>query len=121
MMSLNGHNTIILFFFLMIRRPPRSTLFPYTTLFRSVGLTEGNIFQGELTMDQLLFNRPVPGYAQYRAPVRGVYMCGSTTHPGGRVMGAPGANAALALLRDLVRAPCPWRGPPQRPATTAQS
>ncbi len=69
-----------------------------------VGLTEGNIFQGELTMDQLLFNRPVPGYAQYRAPVRGVYMCGSTTHPGGGVMGAPGANAARAVLRDLGRA-----------------
>jgi phytoene dehydrogenase-like protein len=69
-----------------------------------VGLTEGNIFQGELTMDQLLFNRPIPGYAQYRAPVRGVYMCGSSTHPGGGVMGAPGANAARAVLRDLGRA-----------------
>jgi phytoene dehydrogenase-like protein len=69
-----------------------------------VGLTEGNIFQGELTFDQLLFNRPVPGYAQYRAPVRGMYMCGSSTHPGGGVMGAPGANAANAILRDLGRA-----------------
>ena len=69
-----------------------------------VGLTEGNIFQGELTMDQLLFNRPVPGYAQYRSPVRGVYMCGSSTHPGGGVMGAPGANAARAVLRDMGRA-----------------
>src|SRR5262249_30759026 len=68
-----------------------------------VGLTEGNIFQGELTMDQLLFNRPVPGYAQYRAPVRGLYMCGSSTHPGGGVMGAPGANAARAPLNDLHR------------------
>ncbi|HEX3848574.1 MAG TPA: NAD(P)/FAD-dependent oxidoreductase [Steroidobacteraceae bacterium] len=68
-----------------------------------VGLTEGNIFQGELTMDQLLFNRPIPGYAQYRAPVRGLYMCGSSTHPGGGVMGAPGANAARAVLRDLGR------------------
>ncbi|MDH3473400.1 MAG: NAD(P)/FAD-dependent oxidoreductase [Rhodospirillales bacterium] len=66
-----------------------------------VGLTEGNIFQGELTFDQLLFNRPVPGYAQYRAPVRGMYMCGSSTHPGGGVMGAPGANAAREMLRDL--------------------
>ena len=66
-----------------------------------VGLTEGNIFQGELTLDQLLFNRPIPGYAQYRSPVRGVYMCGSSTHPGGGVMGAPGANAARAVLRDL--------------------
>lgn len=68
-----------------------------------VGLTEGNIFQGELTMDQLLFNRPVPGYAQYRSPVRGLYMCGSSTHPGGGVMGAPGANAAREILRDLRR------------------
>jgi phytoene dehydrogenase-like protein len=69
-----------------------------------VGLTEGNIFQGELTFDQLLFNRPLPGYAQYRAPVRGMYMCGSSTHPGGGVMGAPGFNAASAILRDLRRA-----------------
>jgi len=66
-----------------------------------VGLTEGNIFQGELTMDQLLFNRPVPGYAQYRTPVQGLYMCGSSTHPGGGVMAAPGANAAREMLRDL--------------------
>jgi phytoene dehydrogenase-like protein len=68
---------------------------------REVGLTEGNIFQGELTLDQLLFNRPVPGYAQYRAPVAGLYMCGSSTHPGGGVMGAPGANAARAVLSDM--------------------
>jgi len=68
-----------------------------------VGLTEGNIFQGELTFDQLLFNRPIPGYAQYRAPVQGLYMCGSSTHPGGGVMGAPGANAAQAILQDLGR------------------
>jgi phytoene dehydrogenase-like protein len=66
-----------------------------------VGLTEGNIFQGELTFDQLLFNRPLPGYAKYRAPVRGLYMCGSSTHPGGGVMGAPGANAAREILSDL--------------------
>ncbi len=68
-----------------------------------VGLTEGNIFQGELTFDQLFFNRPFPGYAQYRAPVRGLYMCGSATHPGGGVMAAPGANAAREILRDLHR------------------
>ena len=66
-----------------------------------VGLTEGNIFQGELTFDQLLFNRPVPGYANYRSPIRGLYMCGSSTHPGGGVMGAPGANAAREILRDF--------------------
>ena len=68
-----------------------------------IGLTEGNIFQGELTMDQLFFNRPVPGYAQYRAPIKGMYMCGSSTHPGGGVMAAPGANAAREILRDLKR------------------
>ena len=66
-----------------------------------VGLTEGNIFQGELTLDQLLFNRPFPGYAQYRGPVKNMYMCSSSTHPGGGVMGAPGANAAREILRDL--------------------
>ena len=70
---------------------------------REVGLSEGNIFQGELTFDQLLFNRPVPGYAQYRSPIKGLYMCGSSTHPGGGVMGAPGANAAREVLRDLGR------------------
>jgi phytoene dehydrogenase-like protein len=68
-----------------------------------VGLTEGNIFQGELTMDQLLFNRPVPGYAQYRTPIKGLYLSGSSTHPGGGVMGAPGANAARRVLADLGR------------------
>jgi len=77
-----------------------------------VGLTEGNIFQGELTMDQLLFNRPFPGYAQYRGPVGGFYMCGSGTHPGGGVMAAPGANAAREILMDLHRpnlVPEGWR------------
>ncbi len=67
------------------------------------GLTEGNIFQGELTLDQLMFNRPFPGYAQYRGPVKNMYMCGSSTHPGGGVMGAPGANAAREILYDLGR------------------
>jgi phytoene dehydrogenase-like protein len=68
-----------------------------------VGLTEGNIFHGELTFDQLLFNRPFPGYAQYRGPLRGLYLCGSGTHPGGGVMSAPGANAAREIFRDLKR------------------
>jgi phytoene dehydrogenase-like protein len=68
-----------------------------------VGLTEGNIFQGELTMDQIMFNRPIPGYAQYRAPVHRMYLCGSSAHPGGGVMGAPGANAAREILADLRR------------------
>ena len=66
-----------------------------------VGLTEGNIFQGELTMDQLMFNRPIPGYAQYKSPIKNLYMCGSSSHPGGGVMGAPGANAARVILNDL--------------------
>ena len=74
---------------------------------REVGLTEGNIFQGELTMDQLLFNRPIPGWAQYRTPVGGLYLCGATTHPGGGVMGAPGANSARRILRDLGKAAAP--------------
>ncbi|MDC0586350.1 NAD(P)/FAD-dependent oxidoreductase [Gammaproteobacteria bacterium] len=68
-----------------------------------VGLTEGNIFQGELTMDQMFFNRPFPGYSQFRGPVKGFYMCGSSTHPGGGVMAAPGANAAREMLFDLKR------------------
>ena len=66
-----------------------------------IGLTEGNIFQGELTIDQLLFNRPFPGYGQYRMPVKNMYMCGSSTHPGGGVSSACGANAAREILMDL--------------------
>ena len=54
-------------------------------------------------MDQLMFNRPIPGYAQYRGPVAGLYMCGSSTHPGGGVMAAPGYNAAREILIDLKR------------------
>jgi len=68
-----------------------------------IGMTEGNIFHGELTMDQLMFNRPLPGYAQYRGPIRGMYLCGSSTHPGGGVMAAPGCNAAREVLLDLKR------------------
>jgi phytoene dehydrogenase-like protein len=75
---------------------------------KEVGLTEGNIFQGELTFDQLLFNRPVPGAAQYRSPIKGLWMCGSSTHPGGGVMGAPGRNAAAEILRDIHK-PLPMR------------
>jgi phytoene dehydrogenase-like protein len=73
------------------------------TIEEEIGITEGNIFHGELTLDQVLFNRPVPGYAQYRGPVGGLYMCGSSTHPGGGVMAAPGANAAREILADLKR------------------
>ncbi len=68
-----------------------------------IGLTEGNIFQGELTIDQLFFNRPFPGYGQYRMPVKNLYMCGSSTHPGGGVSSACGANAAREILMDLRR------------------
>lgn len=68
-----------------------------------IGLTEGNIFQGELTIDQLFFNRPFPGYGQYRMPVRNLYMCGSSTHPGGGVSAVCGANAAREILKDLGR------------------
>ncbi len=67
---------------------------------REFGLTEGNIFQGELTLEQLFFLRPVPGYAQYATPVERLYMCGSATHPGGGIMGAPGRNAATRILKD---------------------
>ena len=68
---------------------------------REFGLSEGNIFQGELTLEQLFFLRPAPGWAQYRTPIKNLYMCGSATHPGGGIMGAPGRNAALQLLKDL--------------------
>ena len=67
---------------------------------REWGLSEGNIFQGELTLEQLFFLRPAPGWSQYRTPVRQLYMCGSATHPGGGIMGAPGRNAALRILAD---------------------
>jgi phytoene dehydrogenase-like protein len=67
---------------------------------RSIGLTEGNIFQGELSLEQLFFLRPVAGWARYRTPIRNLYMCGSATHPGGGIMGAPGRLAALEILKD---------------------
>jgi phytoene dehydrogenase-like protein len=66
---------------------------------RTTGLTEGNIFQGELSLEQLFFNRPVPGYARFRTPVRDLWLCGSATHPGGGIMGANGRIAALEVLR----------------------
>ena len=66
-------------------------------------LPQGHIFHGELSLDQLFFLRPVPGYANYRSPIKGLYQCGSATHPGGGVMGVSGHNAAREVLRD-------WRG-----------
>jgi phytoene dehydrogenase-like protein len=70
---------------------------------RRFGLTGGNIFQGAMGLSQLAFMRPVPGYADYRTPVRGLYLCGAATHPGGGVMGACGYNAAREILRDVRR------------------
>src|SRR5271157_4851706 len=67
---------------------------------REWGLSEGNIFQGELSLEQLFFLRPVPGWAQYRTPIKNLYMCGSATHPGGGIMGAPGRLAAMQILKD---------------------
>jgi phytoene dehydrogenase-like protein len=67
---------------------------------RRFGLTGGNIFQGAMTLSQLFLLRPLPGYADYRSPVRGLYLCGAATHPGGGVMGACGYNAAREILRD---------------------
>ncbi len=67
---------------------------------RTFGLSEGNIFQGELTLEQLFFLRPAPGWADYRTPIKGLYMCGSATHPGGGIMGAPGRNAAFRALKS---------------------
>lgn len=70
---------------------------------RQFALTGGNIFQGAMTLNQLFFMRPVPGYANYRTPIRGLYLCGSAAHPGGGVMGACGYNAARAILHDARR------------------
>ena len=64
------------------------------------GLTGGNIMQGTMSLSSLSFMRPVPGYADYRTPVKGLYLCGAATHPGGGVMGACGYNAAREILKD---------------------
>jgi phytoene dehydrogenase-like protein len=69
---------------------------------REWGLSEGNIFQGELSLEQLFFLRPAPGWARFRTPIRNLYMCGSATHPGGGIMSAPGRLAALEVLKDGV-------------------
>ena len=70
---------------------------------RRFGLTEGNIFQGELSLEQLFFNRPMPGYARFRTPIRDLWLCGSATHPGGGIMGANGRLAAMEVLRAAGR------------------
>ena len=71
---------------------------------REFGLTQGNIFQGELSLEQLFFLRPVPGWAYYRTPVDRLYMCGSATHPGGGIMGAPGRIASQVILKEWKKA-----------------
>jgi phytoene dehydrogenase-like protein len=68
---------------------------------RRFGITEGNIFHGDIRLDQLFFMRPLPGWAHYRTPIDSLYLCGAGTHPGGGVTGAPGYNAARAILKDL--------------------
>jgi phytoene dehydrogenase-like protein len=67
---------------------------------REFGLTQGNIFQGELSLEQLFFLRPVAGWAYYRTPVDNLYMCGSATHPGGGIMGANGRIASQVILKE---------------------
>jgi phytoene dehydrogenase-like protein len=68
---------------------------------RRFGITEGNIFHGDIRLDQLFFSRPLPGWAHYRTPIDGLYLCGAGTHPGGGVTGAPGYNAAHTILRNI--------------------
>ncbi len=80
----------------------RQVLTPWD-LEQQFGLTEGNIFHGEMSLEQLFFNRPLPGCADYRTPIGNLYLCGSGNHPGGGVMGAPGMNAAREILSDLRR------------------
>jgi phytoene dehydrogenase-like protein len=70
---------------------------------REYGLTEGNIFHGDIAPDQLFHMRPVPGWARYATPVPGLYLCGAGAHPGGGVTGAPGYNAARRVIADLRR------------------
>jgi phytoene dehydrogenase-like protein len=70
---------------------------------RTFGLVGGDIFHGAMTLDQMFSARPMLGHADYRSPVRGLYHCGSGTHPGGGVTGAPGHNAARVIISDLKR------------------
>lgn len=79
---------------------------------RVFGLTGGNIFHGAMTLDRLLFLRPLPGFARYRTPIEGLWLCGAGTHPGGGVMGACGRNAAREILRGKSRSASGGRGLP---------
>jgi phytoene dehydrogenase-like protein len=76
----------------------RQVLTPWD-LEQQMGLTEGNIFQGELSMEQLLFQRPIAGYSKYKTPINRLWMCGSGTHPGGGIMGAGGELCAKSILK----------------------
>jgi phytoene dehydrogenase-like protein len=69
---------------------------------RIFGLPNGDIFHGAMTLDQLFSARPMLGFADYRMPIGGLYLCGSGAHPGGGVTGAPGHNAAQAVIADLL-------------------
>src|SRR3954471_6890532 len=62
-------------------------------------MVDGNIFQGELSLEQLFFNRPIPSHSRFRTPIRDLWLAGSSAHPGGGIMGAPGRIAALEVLR----------------------
>jgi phytoene dehydrogenase-like protein len=70
---------------------------------QTYGLSGGHIHHGEQTLDQFFTFRPVIGWAQYRMPIKGLYLCGAGTHPGGGVTGGPGANAARTIIKDLKR------------------
>ena len=65
---------------------------------RTYQLPEGNLHHGEMTLDQLLHMRPVPGWGRYRTPLQGLWLCGAGTHPGGTLSGLPGSNAARQIL-----------------------
>ena len=83
------------------------------------GLTGGNIMQGSMSLSSLAFMRPLPGYADYRTPIPGLYLCGAATHPGGGVMGACGYNAAREILRDMKRGSPNGKRAPARLAKAA--
>ena len=68
---------------------------------QTYGLTGGHVFHGELALDQLFTMRPLLDWAQYRTPIKGLYLCGSGTHPGNGLTGASGANAAREIIKDL--------------------
>ena len=88
---------------------------------REFGLTQGNIFQGELSLEQLFFLRPVPGWAYYRTPIDNLYMCGSATHPGGGIMGAPGRIASQVILKGWKKAVAASRSNGTKSATRQQA